>query len=80
MPAADEFVQRIKENIQLAREKIAVAQQRQKDYADQHRRDVSFQPGDRGAFEHTQHSSGGMEPASFYRFGFNQRSSDGSAR
>ena len=45
-PAADERIRRLHDDIARARTHIEAAQQRQKHYADQHRRDVQFAVGD----------------------------------
>jgi hypothetical protein len=45
-PAAAERIRRLQEGLNRARSNIEEAQQRQKHYADLHRRDVQFQPGD----------------------------------
>ncbi len=49
VPAADSFVQRVTDNLTLARQHILKAQERQKQYADRNRRDLTFVQGDKVA-------------------------------
>jgi hypothetical protein len=46
IPATDQFLANIATSLTTAKTLIAVAQNRQKQYADQHRRELTFEPGD----------------------------------
>jgi Chromo (CHRromatin Organisation MOdifier) domain/Integrase zinc binding domain len=47
VPAAQEFMQGIQDNLAKAKKCLELAQQRDKQYANAHRRHVTFKPGDR---------------------------------